>query len=98
MSIQRATEWGGSYHLNDTDGDLEGGNFYGFTVQEDNTVVSVFSGSFEGVDMDFLTDPKYNVNISGKQLKAGALIVVDLGGTVKKITVNSGSIILHKSS
>ena len=94
MSIQRLATWNVSKHINSADGAKTNVGCYGFIVQED-TVVSVLAGgtTTTSTSENFLTDQA----LTGKTLKAGALITVPLGHFINSITLSSGSIIVYYS-
>lgn len=101
MSLQRISEWGGGYHVSSEDLEITDGEFFGFTVQEDNTVVSIMSGGdFNNIPspaIDFRQATKPGVNIVGKQLKAGAQLTIELNYIIKNFKCSAGSVILHKA-
>ena len=91
MSMQRLSAWQGCTYQ---DGTATSGSIecYSFIPNED-TVVSVLLGTKAGVtNYDYLTD----INISGKTLKQGTLIICPLGEKFTTITLTSGSIVRYK--
>lgn len=87
MSAQRLTAWNGCTYQ---DGTVSSGttNCYAFIPNED-TVVAVLTGS-DGIN--YLT----TMNLSGKTLKQGSLIIAPIGVTFATIQLTSGSIIRYK--
>lgn len=86
MSAQRLTAWNGCKYQDGTavsSGDIA----YAFIPNED-TVVATLTGS-DGVN--YLT----TLNISGKTLKQGTLIIAPYGVKFTTVTLTSGSIVKY---
>lgn len=98
MSTQRVSTWGGDYCQNSTDDPIDDGNFYGFTVEEDGTIVSLMSGGKDGEIPSPADDYLAYCNISGKTLNKGRLVTIPLGEVIKNFDLSSGDVTLHRAS
>jgi hypothetical protein len=83
----------GSKLIDSATGAVTGANFYTLVVQED-TAISLLAG---GTDGDTGTGTNYLAaqNLTGKTLKAGAIICPPKGFSFKSITISSGSVIAY---
>lgn len=96
MSMQRLTTWGGDYHVNSSEAEITNGNFYGFVVEQDDTVVSIMTGFLDEaptITLDF----KVIANITGKQLSKGTRCTIEIGHTIKNFKCSAGAVMLLKS-
>jgi hypothetical protein len=98
MSIQRLTTWGGDTDIRSSEDEITDGNFYGFTVNEDDTVVSIMSGGPDGNIPSPAIDYRGEefANITSKTLFAGQLITIEQGHIIKNFKCSAGSVTLHK--
>ena len=90
----RVSASNGSKHISSTDGAQTSVKAFGFIAQED-TVISVLLGG--STDTSTAQNFKTDLGLTGKTLKAGALIVVPIGNYINSITLTSGSIIVYFS-
>ncbi len=96
MSGSRMTADAGVFHIDSTDGAITGRNFFGFTVLENNTVISVctLNTTPRGYSS---TDYKAEANLTSKNLSAGAYVGAPKNSYIVAITVTSGSIMAYNS-
>lgn len=90
MSIQRLSAWGGCELIADTN-TRTGKDYNAFIVQED-TVIAALSSAGSPATKNYLT----LIGLSGKTLKAGALIVAPLNEVFDTIKLTSGSVIAYR--
>jgi len=98
MSTQRISTWGGDYHQASTDSAITDGNFFGFTVCEDGTIVTEMSGGLNGSIPSPETNYLTIANLSGKSLKVGTLITIPLNEIIVNFDLSAGSVVLHKAA
>lgn len=94
MSFPRLTAWQGCELIADTT-TRENKKYFAFIVQED-TVIATLSGGLDGSIPSPSTNYLTTIGLSGKTLKAGALIVAPLNEVFDTLKLTSGSVIGYK--
>lgn len=87
MSDKRTTAWGGSTFIDDTT-NRTGVNYHCFVAQEDTTFTTISSGV-----TDLMASSR--MNLTGKTLKAGALMIAPIGLPITTFRLATGSVIAY---